>query len=129
MQASFLLIKFSTMSTINGSTPTHFNITATVPDSTALSNVVDLKGLTLVGIRTPAVLTSTTITLNVGSDDDDALLKYTDISGSDVSMPIAVNDHIRLPSDDFLPFRRVQIQTDSNEVVEAVFTLVCRRIS
>lgn len=129
MQSSFLLIIFFTMSTINGSTPTHFNITATVPNTTALSDVVDLKGMTLLAIRTPAALTSTTITFNVASNETDSLLKYGNTSGSDVSVSIAVDKHIGLVASDFVPFRRLQIETDSNEGADRIFTLVCRRVS
>jgi len=100
------------------------------------SNIIDLKGLTLIAIITPSVLTSTKLTFSVagevavGVDPSTVILPYVSAPASGIiELTIAVDNYIGLAAVDFAPVRYVQIKTDMVEAADRVFKLFSRRIS
>ncbi len=108
----------------------HHIDTVTVLSGQTTSFFVDLKGITLVGIETPAALTSAKISFRVTPDPIIiGFCPYFNAAGSLVEVNIGVDRFIGLLPADFAPVRFIQIVTDVVEGADRVFSLISRRIS
>lgn len=118
------------MTVLNLSELIHRIDTLTVQSGQDLSTLIDVKGITPVGIITPAALTSTKISFRVSPDPSViAFFPYHNTAGDLVEVNIGIDRYIGLLPADFAPVRFIQILTDVVEAATREFILVSRRIS
>lgn len=84
-------------------------ITATIPNGTALSQVIDLKGRAVARIRLPAGWTAANLTFLV--DDEAAPVSYYDDAGVEMTVLAAAARSIRLKPQDWDGVRYLQIRS------------------
>lgn len=102
---------------------------ATVPASGSISGTVDIGGVTLTGLVTPAALTNGTVYFRVSADGTTYAPLY-DAAGNRVQVLVATGESRAYPLDptDFLSWQYVAIQTPTNEAAARVITLIGRGI-
>ena len=94
-----------------------------------LSNAVDCRGYSLVGIRTPGTLTSTAITFQVAHDADGTYLTAKDTAGADYSVTVAASGHYNIPAADTISWQFVKIATGSAESEDRTIELLLKPIN
>lgn len=92
-----------------------------------LTNALDLRGKVLVGILTPASLTSTAMTFQF-SNDNTTFTDLYDSSGNQVSITVAASRFIGLLAEDFAAARYLKIATASGESADRTITAIMRAI-
>jgi hypothetical protein len=93
-----------------------------------LSEAAALGGGTLVGIRTPAALTSTTLTLKAAGDENTSYLDVYDESGNQITIQIGVDRHIMLAPSDWASVEFLKLSMGSNEAADRTFVLLVRPV-
>jgi hypothetical protein len=69
----------------------------TVPNGGTNTSIVDARGHILVAVSTPAVLTSTTATVQVSLDEGATWLAATDSDGSPITLTLAASRYVAVP--------------------------------
>lgn len=94
-----------------------------------LSEAVDLSSYSLVGLITPASLTSTSITFDVSSDGIN-YYKLRDATNTNISVVVdsTARQYILTPAD-FVGVRYIKIATGSSEAANRTFKLIARTIA
>lgn len=82
----------------------------------------------LVGIVTPAALTSTTMTIQVSLNGTDALSHY-DYAGISFTIPVGASRWISLDPALFCGFPYVRVVMGSNEAAERTITLMVSEVA
>lgn len=82
----------------------------------------------VVGIVTPAALTSTTLTIQVSLDGSNALAHY-DFTGNAYSIPIGTSRWISLDPALFAGFPYIRLVTGSAEGADRTFTLMMTEVA
>ena len=87
-----------------------------------VSGAVDLEGVTLLGIKTPAALTGTAMTFQISHDGTTYTALY-NTSGSIVGITVAASRYIGSLREDFEGFRYLKLVSGTTEVAERTFIL------
>jgi hypothetical protein len=89
------------------------------------SEAIDCLGGVLVGIKTPATLTGTSMTFKV-SDDGVAYIDYYNAAGNQVTSAMPVSKRIGIEPVDFAGIQKLKIVSSSAEGADRLFTLFLR---
>lgn len=104
--------------------------TLTVLSGQQQSGILDVQGLSLLSIVTPAALTSTIMTLKTGGHSDGSgnpiVKDFYNVLGTEVQIQIAADRNIGIAAIDMAPVRFIQIKTDQVEVADRIFSLILR---
>ncbi len=99
----------------------------TIPSGQTTSNSINTRGASLVAIDTPSVLTGANITFEV-TNNTGVFKPYVNVSGTVVTIPVLVDQHIGILSTDFVPVEELKIVSDLAEADDRVFILTLRPI-
>jgi len=100
---------------------------ATIALGQQTSDAINVKGRILVGVRTPAALTGTTLTLQI-SIDGTTFLNYYNSDGNLITITMAPDRHIGLLPADLAGVQRIKIVSGSAEGAQRQIQLVFRGI-
>ena len=100
-------------------------IDVTIASGQTVSEAVDCMGGVLVGIKTPATLTGTSMTFKV-SDDGVAYVDYYNAAGNQVTASMPSDKRIGFEPVDFAGIQKIKIVSSSAEVAERKFILFFR---
>ena len=100
---------------------------AVVANGGTNSSSVDLNGHVLIGIATPADLTSTSGELQTSIDNETWLPIY-DREGNQFTLELAASRFIAIPPGDIAGLHNVRIVVGSAEGAERTLKLVCRKL-
>lgn len=89
------------------------------------SEAIDCRGGVLVGIKTPAALTGTSLTFKV-SDDGVSYVDYYNALGGKLTITLGTNRRIGIEPVDFAGIQKLKIVSNSAEAAEREFTLFLR---
>ena len=116
----------------NNSPFRHRVLTLTVPSGQVISEIIDVQGKSILAIETPAALTSTLMTFNMGGRSDGAgapvVKPFYNVLGTEVQIQVAVDRYIGFAAVDMAPNRFVQIKVDAAEGADRIFFLIIRSI-
>jgi hypothetical protein len=93
-----------------------------------LTDALDLRGKALVGIVTPAALTSTSMTFKFSHDSGTTFTDLYDSSGNQVSITVAASRFIGLLAEDFVGATHIKLATGSGEAADRTITAVMRAV-
>ncbi len=105
-----------------------FTATIDVSASTTISDTIDLEGCTLVGFITPAALTGTAFTFNVGITHGATLRSLYGKDGTQYSATVAASRFVYVAPADWAGVRFVQIVSGSAEDADRSITLIARPV-
>jgi hypothetical protein len=98
-----------------------------VSESATVSNALDMRGKTLVGLIMPAALTSTSITFT-GSDDNVTFRALTNTSGTALTVTVSASKHICIVPADFASVRWLKLIMGSSEGADRTIIAVMRAV-
>lgn len=99
--------------------------TITIATNTTVSAAVDLGGCTLVGVRTPAQLTGTSLSFQAVDEAGNSLAVHK-TDGNALSLTVAAGRHIPLDPKDFQGIWKIKLVSGSEEAANRTFTLLVR---
>jgi hypothetical protein len=91
------------------------------------SEAINCRGTVLVGIKTPAALTGTSMTFKV-SDTNSDFKDYYNAAGNQVTVSMPVDKRIGIKPVDFAGVQWIKIVSSSAEAADREFTLLMRGI-
>ncbi len=97
--------------------------TVTIASGQTVSSAALTEG-DLVGIRTPAALTGTSITFQTAFEDQVFLPYKKPATGNPVSMAVAADGSYGIVPSDFKSFDYIKIVSGSTEAADRTFTLI-----
>lgn len=101
--------------------------TATIAATGTKTDAIEIAGCSLIGLVTPAALTSTSITFEVSNDGSTFYSLY-DSNGSQVSLNVSTGVAYSMDPQWFAPWRYMKIVGDSSEAASRDFTVVGRAL-
>jgi len=103
--------------------------TATIAVATSATDsaAVDLDGMHLFAIETPATLTGTSLTFKVSADNSTFTGLYDD-TGTQYSVTVAASRVIYLDPSKFAAFQYLKLISGSTEAADRTFTLYTRAV-
>lgn len=108
----------------------HYNLTqntVTISNGTTTSNAIDLQGLCLVQIQTPAALTGTAITFQSSNDGVTYQPLYND-SNTQLSITVGTSRNYNIAPTDFAGCRFLKIVSNASEGSDRAITLITRTV-
>ena len=102
-------------------------LTVTIPNAGTKSGVIHIRDYVLVGIITPAALTSVTITFEASDTPTGTFVAVFDSDGNQVSLVVAASQAIGLSAaeaDALGPWEFVKVVTGAAEAAERTLKLV-----
>lgn len=104
------------------------SITTTIPAGDNRSEIVDLGGRKIIGIKFPAVMDGTKLTVYTSDSSDVSTFVETRIDGVGLTIPVAVNTYnVVSPSDFYALLRYTMFVSDSIETSQRTITLYVKR--
>ena len=104
------------------------NLLVDISEDDDLTNALDMRGKTLVGLIMPAALTSTSITFSGCETVDGTFVDLYDTSGTQISVTVAASRYILIDPADFASIRFLKIVMGSNELADRTITAVMRAV-
>ena len=93
-----------------------------------LTNALDMRGKTLVGLIMPSVLTSTAINFSASETASGTFTDIYDTSGNKLSVTVAASRYILIDPSDFTGVRFLKIVMGSSEGADRTITAVMRSV-
>ncbi len=95
---------------------------------TSSSNGLSLGGCSLVGVVTPATMTSTSLRFEASFDGGTSYIPIENGAGGNISKTISGGEYIPLDAADFLGVNYLRIISGSNEASNRTLTVIMRAI-
>ena len=109
------------MSTVNP------QATVTIANGATVSNAIDLGEMAIVGIQTPAALTSTAFTFQASSDNVTYAAVYK-VDGTQYTMTVSTSRYHVVPPADLAGIRWLKVVGGSAEGGDRVITVLARHV-
>lgn len=97
-------------------------------NGSATSPAIDLSGLTLVGIETPASISGTSMTFTGANSLGGTYTAIKDKAGSDYTLTITSSKRYILPPADTAGWEFIKLVSSTSETSKT-FTLICRQLA
>lgn len=107
--------------------PIHKRKEVTILNGQTESSAVDLQGLTLIAIETPAALTGTQFEFKA-SDDGVTYLDYYNTQGIKASAQVGVDRYVAFAAQDFASTRFLKVVSNAAEGADRTIQLVARTV-
>lgn len=104
-----------------------YTLEAIVPSGGTESNLLDLTGHALIGVGTPAAVTSTTAELQTSLASGTYLPVY-DREDTKYTLALGANRYIALPPGDIAGLHNVRLKVGSAEAAARTFLLLVRKL-
>lgn len=99
----------------------------TIPAGSDTSDVLDLKGSSIVAIRAPVGFEGTTITFEAAEDKDGSFMQVTrGNDGNVVTGVVVAGKHVLLVVSDFFGTKYLKIVSSATESAERVFDFIMK---
>ena len=106
-----------------------FSKTVTILSGATVSNAIDIGGGTLVGLITPAALTSTAISFQSAPSLAGTYVACKDGAGSSISKTVAASQDIKIASSDLFGRQFLKLVAGTTEGADRIITLIIRPVS
>jgi hypothetical protein len=121
------------MSAKDSSTSTWDVVPATISSGTALSSMIDLKGLRLFAVGMPSSWTTANLTFQVSPDGGTTWFELYDQNGNEITATAAASNGIVLSPSQFSAFEYLRIRSGTaalpvNQMANATLQLILRAV-